>query len=93
MIAKKAVVCNETGIHARPASDFVRAAKAFSADVTIKNLAGGGVEANAKSIIEVLTLGISKGCEVEVSASGEDDQSAVDALIGMIESGFGETAG
>ena len=91
MPSKTAIVCNETGIHARPASDFVRAAKTFSADVTIKNITDGGGEANAKSMIEVLALGMSEGHEVEVSAVGTDEQLAVDTLIGMIESGFEQT--
>ena len=47
-------------------------------------------EANAKSIIFLLSLGLCQGEEVEITAKGDDEQEAVDALIALIDSGFGE---
>jgi len=91
MYTKKATIINKTGLHARPASDFINKAKKFSSRITIANLNDPSEEpVNAKSIISVLSLSMGPGTEVEICANGEDEQSAVDALITLINSGFGE---
>ena len=59
--------------------------------IRIKNVADEDESANAKSIVLLLSMSLTKGTEVEISASGPDEQEAVDALIALIESGFGET--
>lgn len=89
MYSKKTIVCNETGIHARPANLFTNAAKNFSSKITIVNLKTGK-EANAKSILITLTLAITKGTEVLIHAEGEDEKTAVNHLIELIDSGLGE---
>ncbi|KAB1660136.1 HPr family phosphocarrier protein [Pseudoclavibacter chungangensis] len=76
-------VVNEMGVHARPAAELVKTASTFDADITV-----GG--ANAKSILAVVALGSKRGDELEVRASGADAAAAVDAVAGLIESGFGE---
>lgn len=92
MYQRTTTIINKTGIHARPASLFVQAAKGYQSDLTITNLslAAADNSANAKSIIKVLTLSLTKGSEVMLSANGPDEQLAVDSLIQLIESGFGE---
>lgn len=90
MYKKTVTVLNKTGLHARPASDFVKAAAKFSSKITIKRLDEDMDEANAKSIVFLLSLGIGQGTEVEISARGDDEQQAVDELTALIESGFGE---
>ena len=87
MYSKKTVVQNKTGLHARPASDFVAAAKNYKSKLTIKT---SEEEANAKSIILLLSLGASAGTEVEICADGEDEVEAVEALVSLIDSKFGE---
>ena len=79
MYQRKTTIINRTGIHARPASVFVNEAKKFQSNITICNLSLNEQNntANAKSIIKVLTLALS--------------QEAVDVLIELIDSGFGET--
>lgn len=89
MYKKKVTITNKTGLHARPASDFVKEAGKFSSKITIKRL-DEEEEVNAKSIVFLLSLGIGQGTEVEISANGEDEQQAVDSLAALIESGFGE---
>ena len=89
MYSRQTTVWNETGIHARPANLFTAEAKQFSSHVTIKNLETGR-EANAKSILIVLTLVITKGTNVEIRAEGEDEKEAVEHLIRLIDSGLGE---
>ncbi|MDP4088720.1 MAG: HPr family phosphocarrier protein [Bacillota bacterium] len=87
MISKNAVVLNKQGMHARPASMFVGAAGKFKSKITIEK---GEKQGNAKSIFSLLALGIIQGSEVRIFAEGEDEAEAVDTLIGLIESRFGE---
>lgn len=89
MYSRKTVVKNRTGLHARPASDFIAAAGKFKSKITIKRV-GEEDEANAKSIVMLLSLGLGQGTEIEISARGEDEVDAVNALIDLVESGFGE---
>lgn len=88
MYSKETEIVNETGLHARPASEFVNQAKKFASKITIAEV--GGDPANAKSIVTLLALGLAKGKKIVISAEGEDEQAAVDTLIGLIDSGFGE---
>ncbi len=89
MYEKTTKIINKTGLHARPASVFVNASKAYKSKITIKNV-GTGKSADAKSILMLLTLALSKDSEVSLSAEGEDEVKAVDELIALIDSGFGE---
>ena len=89
MYTRATTIINETGLHARPASDFTRAAAAFASDITLCRL-GEDRAINAKSTVHLLTLGLDKGSEIEISADGPDERAAVDALISLIDSGFAE---
>ena len=90
MWKQRTTVQNETGLHARPASDFVIKAKEFQSNVTIQNIDTGNQPVNAKSILRLLGEGIACGTQVEIAAEGQDEQLAVASLIELIESGFGE---
>ncbi|TDX59132.1 HPr family phosphocarrier protein [Orenia marismortui] len=87
MVEKKVTINNETGIHARPASMIVQEANKYGADIKIAKDAN---EVNAKSIMGIMSLGISKSTEITVKAEGADAEEAVDALVDLVESGFGE---
>lgn len=89
MYSQKVVVQNRTGLHARPASDFIACAGKFKSRITIKRV-GEDEEANAKSIVMLLSLGLGQGTEIELTAKGEDEVEAVDALVALVESKFGE---
>ena len=89
MYTRVTTIINETGLHARPASDFTRAAAAFASDITLSRLGEDRV-INAKSTVHLLTLGLDKGSEIEICADGPDEQTAVDALVNLVESGFAE---
>jgi len=89
MYSRRVVVQNKTGLHARPASDFVSMAKKFKSQITIKSIEAD-VEVDAKSIVLLISLGAGKGTEVEITAKGEDEKEAVDSLVALIESKFGE---
>ena len=89
MYSKRTVIKNKTGLHARPASEFIAMASKFSSRITIKKLSEDE-DANAKSIVMLLALGLPMGEEVEIVAKGEDEVEAVDKLIALIDSKFGE---
>jgi phosphocarrier protein len=90
MYKKTVTIVNKRGLHARPGSDFVNAAGKFKSKVLIRRTDEDEDAVNAKSIAFVLSLGISKGVEVELSANGEDEQDAVNSLVAMITEGFGD---
>ncbi len=87
MIEREATIINELGLHARPAAQFVRMAAGFGAEV---ELVRDGSAVNGKSIMGVMMLAAECGCDVMVRATGPDEAAAVDALVALINSGFGE---
>jgi len=74
---------NRDGLHARPAAEFVKLASTFSAKVAVNGK-------DAKSLLGIMALGLTKGADVELQADGPDAEAAVEALGSLIESGFGE---
>ena len=78
---------NKVGLHARPAALFVQTAKRFDCDIRVTH---DEREANAKSILNVLTLGASQGSVITIYAEGEDAEPALVALETLIEDDFGE---
>lgn len=91
MYSEKATIINAVGLHARPASDFIHKAKEFSSKIKIENLnCPEDGKVNAKSIVGVLSLAVPQGNEVEITATGDDEEEAVKALVAMIKDGFGE---
>ena len=88
MVNRKVEIINKTGLHARPASDFVLTAKKFESKITICK--EGGEPVNAKSVVRLLAECIGQGTKVELTADGADEVAALDTLVALIESGFGE---
>jgi phosphotransferase system HPr (HPr) family protein len=82
---------NPSGLHARPAALFVRAAAAFKSTVTVQNLTSGKPPVNAKSLIAVLSAGLLKGATIRISADGEDEDQAAADLEAAIKGGLGES--
>jgi phosphocarrier protein len=78
---------NRLGMHARAAVKFVQLANHFQSDI---NVLKDGTEVNGKSIMGLLTLVAAWGTEIAVSASGDDADQAVDALVALVSDGFGE---
>ncbi len=87
MISRTVVVRNPLGMHARAAARFVHAATAFDARITV---ARGSRVMDGKSILGILLLSASRGSEIVLAADGRDEREALDALCGLVESGFGE---
>lgn len=78
---------NPSGLHARPAKVFAKAAAASAAEVTVTK---DGHTVNAKSVLSVLTLDCHHGDEITISVEGDDAQSTLDDLVSLVESGLGE---
>ncbi|EYT66717.1 MULTISPECIES: dihydroxyacetone kinase phosphoryl donor subunit DhaM [Curtobacterium] len=74
---------NETGLHARPAAEFVKTAAKYDASVHVNGV-------DAKSLLAIMALALPKGATVSIDATGQDAQAAVDALVELVRSGFGE---
>lgn len=78
---------NKYGLHARPAMKFAEIAMNFKSDIFLTK---DGVEVNAKSIIEVMTVAAGKGSKLIIRAQGEDAPDAVNALQKLVNEKFGE---
>jgi phosphotransferase system HPr (HPr) family protein len=79
----------ESGLHARPAANFVRAASEFDSVIRIENLTLGGPCVDARSIVGILTTGVERGHLVRITADGPDEDEAVAALRDLL-AGIGE---
>ena len=88
MYIKQATVNNQVGLHARPATFFIQKANEFSKSSIWVEKEERRV--NAKSLLGVLSLGITGGTTIKIIADGADEQQAVDALVKLVESGFSE---
>ena len=82
MISKEVLVKNSTGLHARPATLLVKKASSFKSDISLEF---NGKKANVKSLIGVLSLGVSKDATVKVTASGDDETLAAEEIAKLIE--------
>jgi phosphotransferase system HPr (HPr) family protein len=84
------LVNNPSGLHARPATLFSEAASRFTARITVENLDRGKPPADAKSILMLLTAGVSGGQRISLVAEGPDEAEAIETLTRLIEAGLGE---
>lgn len=82
MVSKEVAVKNPTGLHARPATLLVKKASSFKSDVSVEY---NGKKANVKSLIGVLSLGVTKGAMITVIANGEDEEVACEEVANLIE--------
>lgn len=80
-------ITNPTGLHARPAAMFVQKAASFKSRVKVR---GNGKEADAKSILAIMGMGLTKDSEITISAEGDDEGECLAALKELIETNFGE---
>jgi len=84
-IQRVVVIPNEQGLHARPADRFVRLAQKFESKIEILR---GSDRVQAKSIMDLLTLGATKGTQLTLEADGSDAEQALEALAQLVEHGF-----
>ncbi len=88
MPEKTVALPNPTGLHARPAKVFARAAADVPATVTVVK---DGNEADGASVLSVLTLDCHQGDEITIRVEGEDAEASLAELVALVESGLGET--
>ena len=89
MIRRGMPIRNRLGLHARAAARFVHTASRFRSRVTAGR---DGRTMDGKSILGILLLAASQGTVIEVTADGEDEAAAIEALAALVERGFGEEA-
>ena len=88
LIKRRTKIINANGLHARPATRFAEVASKFNSEIFVKT--ANKEEINGKSIIDLLTLGAKRGTELLITADGEDNEIALDALEGLVNDGFDE---
>lgn len=87
MINRSTRIVNKLGLHARPSAMLVSVAAKFQSEVFITR---DELRINAKSIMGVMMLAAEKGVELLIEADGPDAEAAVNAVIDLIQTGFGE---
>ena len=87
MVKREMTITNNIGLHARPATFFIQKANSFKSSIWIEK---DDRKVNAKSLLGVLSLGIAKGMVVTLVAEGQDENTAVEALIELVQSGLAE---
>ena len=88
LVEKTVTIVNPEGMHARPSGAVVAVAMGFESDLRIQC---GDRNVNGRSILELMTLGATRGSELRLWAEGPDAEGLVGALISLIEAGFSET--
>ena len=87
MISKNVTIQNNVGLHARPATFFIQKANTYQSSIWVEK---EDRRVNAKSLLGVLSLGITKGMTVTLIADGSDEKEAIDGLAELIDTNFGE---
>jgi phosphotransferase system HPr (HPr) family protein len=83
----RVVLRNASGLHARPAKIFARAAADLAADVEVEK---DGRRVNAKSVLSLLTLDCHRGDEIVISTEGDGADAALAELVALVEANLGE---
>ncbi|MDD2361936.1 MAG: HPr family phosphocarrier protein [Oscillospiraceae bacterium] len=87
MFVKDVMVQNQVGLHARPATFFIQKANEFKSSIWVEKEER---RVNAKSLLGVLSLGIVGGTNIRIIADGSDEETAVNGLVSLVQSGFAE---
>jgi len=89
LTSRQVTVINALGLHARAAARFVQIASRFTSQVRV---ARDTKVMDGKSIMGILLLAAARGTTITISADGADEQAAVDALVELVATGFGEVS-
>jgi phosphocarrier protein len=87
MISQNVTIQNSVGLHARPATFFVQKANTFKCSIWVEK---EDCRVNAKSLLGVLSLGITRGTKITLIADGEDEAVAVAGLAELVDTELGE---
>ena len=88
MISRSVQIVNKLGLHARPSAMLVSTAAKFQSEVFFTK---EGLRVNGKSIMGVMMLAAEAGAELLVEITGPDEAAALEAVVQVIASGFGES--
>ncbi len=89
MLSAETTIVNRLGLHARPAMAFVEEASRFAAAISVRKKSDGET-VDGKSILQMLMLAGTCGTVIEITADGDDERSALDALLALVAAKFGE---
>ena len=87
MIQREVTITNTSGLHARPATFFIQKANTYRSGIWVVK---DDRKVSAKSLLGVLSIGIAKGMTITLVADGDDEKSAIDGLVELIENGFND---
>ena len=87
MVTQEVTINNEVGLHARPATFLIQKSNEFKSGIWVEK---DERRVNAKSLLGVLSLGITKGTTITLLADGSDEKEAVAALSELVSGNFGE---
>lgn len=87
MCSRVVLISNTSGLHARPATFFIQKANSYKCSIWVEK---DDRRVNAKSLLGVLSLGITKGMSITLIADGQDEGLALEGLESLINTGFAE---
>jgi phosphocarrier protein HPr len=87
MVQRSVRVVNRLGMHARPSALFVSHASHFKSEISVEK---AGLKVNGKSIMGVMMLAAEMKSELIITAEGEDEELAIEDLVNLVNSGFGD---
>ncbi len=87
MISRGLTITNSVGLHARPATFFVQKANSYKSSIWVEK---EDCRVNAKSLLGVLSLGISKGSTITLIADGADEAAAIEGLVDLVDKELSE---
>ena len=87
-VERRITIINRLGLHARAASKFVNVSNRYTSRI---NVANAGKVVNGKNIMSVMLLAATQGTELVLEIDGDDEEEALQAIVGLIEEKFGES--
>ena len=89
-VSREIIVSNTMGLHARPAMQFVDLANQFRSDIKVVKPGEEPVEADGKSVMQMIVLEAIQGTTLQIQANGDDAEDAVNKLAELFAKKFGE---
>jgi len=86
-VTREFLIINQRGLHARASAKFVQVAGGYEASVEVEK---DGMKVGGTSIMGLMMLAASPGCNIKVTAKGPDAAEVLDALGDLIADRFGE---
>ncbi|MBP3919661.1 MAG: HPr family phosphocarrier protein [Clostridia bacterium] len=87
MISRNITIKNSVGLHARPATFFIQKANSYKSSIWVEK---DDRRVNAKSLLGVLSLGITKDMTITLIADGADEVEALNGIEDLVTNGFGD---